>query len=352
MPNPLLTVIIPIGPYHQDVAQRAIDSVKAQTLPCEYIAINDIEGRGAGFARNRGLEHVNSLYITFLDADDVIDPRFAEFTVGILEQYAESHTDPRYVYTDWLGVNNASHKAPDPCEAWTNKTFHLVTAVLPTSAVRRIGGFDEVMQGAEDADFYVRLRLSGVCGIHVNAPLVSYREGGQRSITARANGQEALSLNYMTQRYGGYKLMGCCGDSTPGPITPQNEPQDGDVLAQASYSGNRVVRGLATGRLYPRVSYPKMLYMSPRDIEAAPTMWRAVQTPMQAQSGIVLQPQYKSAGTWQEMSKAIFGGGELTPAAQPVEYKPNVPGRSKKDVIAKAQETTQQWTKVNPGELE
>lgn len=332
-----LTFVVPVGPYHQDVVHRAIESVRAQTTPCELIVINDEQGRGAGYARNRGIERTSSDYIAFLDADDTIDPHFAEITLGILEQYFQSHTDPRYVYTDWLGINNAVHQAPEPCEAWTNQTFHLVTTVLPTDRVRLIGGFDEAMP-IEDADFYVRLRLSGVCGIHVNAPLVHYREGGQRSITARASGAEAAAQLYMTQRYGGYDFMGCCGDNTPGPIGPTNEPQPGDVLAQAQWHGNRVERGRVTGRLYGRTSYPKTMYVAKDDVLAAPQHWKQINDIAQASNGVILQPGYTPEPSWQDTMDSVFGGGSApAQASQPIEYRPNTTGRSKKDVLAKAQ---------------
>lgn len=333
-----LTFVIPIADYHYNLEQRVSESVKAQTVPCDFYPIHDTGSRGAGWARNRGLESVKTPYVAFLDADDTIDPHFAEVCLGILDHYtASGKTDARYVYTDWLGINNAVHQAPEPCEAWTNQTFHLVTTVLPTDRVRLIGGFDETMP-IEDADFYVRLRLSGVCGIHVNAPLVHYREGGQRSITARASGAEAAAQLYMTQRYGGYDFMGCCGDNTPGPIGPTNEPQPGDVLAQAQWHGNRVERGRVTGRLYARTSYPKTMYVAYDDVRAAPQHWKQINDVAQATNGVVLQPGYTPERSWQDTMDSVFGGGSApAQASQPIEYRPNTTGRSKKDVLAKAQ---------------
>jgi hypothetical protein len=345
-----LSIIIPCGPYHSQIVTQAVASVNAQTVDCEVIVIDDMEGNGSGWARNRGLEQATGEYCTFLDADDTLDPHFAEVTLGVLAQYAAQKTDQRYVYTDWLGINNVVHTAPEPCDAWTNKTFHLVTAVIPTHAVRAIGGFDEVLQGAEDADFYVRLRLSGLCGLHIVAPLVHYREGGQRSIAARQSGDELKALQYMTNRYGGYNLMGCCGDTTQHPLTPENEPSDGDVLAQALWNGNARKMGLSTGRLYPRTSYPKLLYVSPLDIAAAPHQWKRIDAPLQAANGVVLMPEYKSNPDvpWELAAAAIFGGGMPAPQPQsPIEYKPHANTRKKGETIAKAQG----WTKVEGDDL-
>lgn len=330
----LLTIIIPVGPAHEHIFHEAVQSAEAQTVPCEIIVIHDRNGKGAGHARNRGLEQVQTEFVTFLDADDVIDPHFAEICLGILGQYrAAGNTDARYLYTDWYGVGNQRHIAPSPCDAWTNNTAHLVTAVVPTDRARLIGGFDEVMTGVEDADFYVRLRLSGVCGLHVEAPLVSYREGGQRSVTARASGAELAAKQYMTQRYGRY-AMGCCGDTAQGPTGPSNQPQSGDVLAQAQWQGNRQERGRATGRLYERTSFPKTVYVSPDDIAAAPQHWKRVANTAQAATGVVLQPQYAPVSDWQHMANAVFGGGTpAQPAGQSIEYKPNRTQRDKAQTV-------------------
>lgn len=345
---PQLTIVIPVAPYHADRVAQAIDSVHAQTAPCELIVIEDTEGHGAGWARNRGLAQVQTDCVAFLDADDTLDPRFAQTCLDVLDRYARSGLPiPRYIYTDWLGEHSTAHKAPEPCDAWMDGTFHLVTTVLPTERVRLIGGFDEVMTGVEDTDFYVRLRLSGVCGIHVNAPLVHYRDGGQRSVIARANGSEAAAKLYMTQRYGGLSFMGCCGDSAPGPTGPDNEPTEGDILVQAAWSGNRRETGRATGRVYPRTSFPKLLYVAEVDAAASPMLWRRVNTPMTASNGVILQPQYAPVGDWQSVANALFGGGQPAAPSAPVEYRPNVAGRKKAEVVTKARE----WTRV-AGDLE
>ena len=129
--------------------------------------------------------------------------------------------------------------------------------------------------------------------------------------------------------------MGCCGDSTPTPLTPENEPLPGDVLAQALWQGNARRLGLTTSRLYPRTSFPNILYVSPQDIAAAPHHWKAITEPLQASSGVILQPQY-AANTqdWRQTMYAIFGGGPTPQApSKPIEYNPNTAGLSKGDVL-------------------
>src|SRR5512146_417934 len=89
-----ITVVIPIGPGHADIARRAIASVETQTERCALLPIYDPDGRGAGWARNQGLAKVSTPFVVFLDADDWLDPAFADRTLAVRR--------PRhYVYTDW-----------------------------------------------------------------------------------------------------------------------------------------------------------------------------------------------------------------------------------------------------------
>lgn len=314
-----LTFVIPFAPYHAHIAQRAVDSVLAQTIPCNVLTIEDTVGRGAGWARNQGLRQVKTGFVSFLDADDTIEPDFAEKCFFILEHVPGNH----YVYTNWY-EGSAIKVAPSPCELWAQQTYHLVTTVMRTVDVRRIGGYDENMPGAEDTDFGIRLKLSGVCGVHLNAPLFHYTGGGLRSKTLRMSGDERLMQQYMQERYGGY-TMGCCGDAVPD-NKPQGERQDGDVLAQAQWAGNRKERGRATGRIYPYASFPKVVYVDPLDIAISPNLWKKVSAVPQSQN-IILQPGYGAkTPDWRSAGEAAFGGGQPRAAQQSVsqdwEYKP------------------------------
>lgn len=327
MPN--VTVVIPVAGYHSEIAARAIASVEAQTVPCEIVVVPDTSAKGAGWARNRGLESVNTDYVVFLDADDEIAPDFVETCLNAI-------TPSHYVYTDWV-VDGQHIAAPDPCVLWTKKTFHVVTTLMRTEDIRRIGGYDELLPGAEDTDLGLRLRLSGVCGIRIPAPLFNWGDGGLRSKDLRASGKEAVVLAYFNERYGGYQLMGCCGDYNL-PTSPGNDPQPGWVLVQALWAGNRQEWGRVTGILYPRSGNLKTLYIDPRDAEAMPDKYRVVQSG-QAANGVVLQPQYQPRNDWQHVANAVFGGAQPNapqqPASSPIEYKPLANQNSKQDILSK-----------------
>ena len=334
---PDLTVVIPYASYHRDIVQRAVDSVLAQTLPCNVLTIEDTAGHGAGWSRNQGLRQVNTEYVAFLDADDTIEPTFAEICFDILARVQGN----RYAYTNWYEGGQA-RVAPSPCDLWTMQTYHLVTTVMKTVDARRIGGYDESMPGAEDTDFGIRLKLSGVCGVHINAPLLHYNVGGQRSMALRQSGIEPKMQAYMKERYGGY-TMGCCGDNTPNNNTPQGEKLDGDVLAQAQWNGNRRVRGLATGRVYAYASNPDVVYVDPLDVAAAPQQWKKVSAIPQAVNP-VLQPGYQqNTGDWRGAANLVFGGGmtpapaAIQPAQMEWQYNPVENTRTSNDVLKIAQ---------------
>lgn len=337
---PELTFVVPYASYHADVVQRAVDSVLAQTIPCNVVTIEDSEAHGTGWARNQGLRKVNSPMVAFLDADDTIEPTFAEHCL----QVWSAVQGMRYVYTNWYGAGGREIVAVSPCDMWkpmmlptlgvndhpedydrqgdmfVKRTFHPVTTMIPAEYVRRIGGFDENMPALEDADFYKRLIISGVCGIHLNDPVFTYRSGGQRSVNARINidgsSPEQSMMRYMNSRYGGYS-MGCCGDDKVNPLAPEGDQRQGDILAQAQWRGNDRKRSLVDPeRLYPRTSFPKLCYVNAEDVAAAPHLWKKANAAAQSSSP-ALQPGYQPrAANWKSAADAAFGS--VQPAAPAV----------------------------------
>ena len=72
--------------------------------------------------------------------------------------------------------------------------------------------------------------------------------------------------------------MGCCGDNPQIEQVPA-EGLPGDVLAIATWMGNRRERGRMTGRLYPRTGNGAQVYVDPRDAQAAPQLWHVIPQP-------------------------------------------------------------------------
>ena len=71
----LLTVLLPtIG---RPTLSRAIDSVLAQTVPCDLIVEHDTERIGAGPMLNRMLPRVDTPWVSTFADDDMLEPHFA-----------------------------------------------------------------------------------------------------------------------------------------------------------------------------------------------------------------------------------------------------------------------------------
>lgn len=199
--HPVVSVVIPVGPGHEAYLVDALDSVQAQTMPeWECVVVNDtgadldLSGHpwahqmptfgapaGAGVARNAGLRMARAPFVVFLDADDVLHPRFLEET---LRAY-----DGHYVYTDWATLQDAN-RIDGEVETHTVEEYdqqkmltglrHAVTTLLPTSAIRAVGGFDEGLPCFEDWDLYCKLAVAGYCGARLAQPLLIYRISGGR----------------------------------------------------------------------------------------------------------------------------------------------------------------------------
>lgn len=269
---PDLTILTPIAPHHLSLFAFAHASVKAQTVACTHLWAVDGDGKGAGYVRNRLLEKVTTPYVSFLDADDWLEPTFAEETLAAIRRRQSV-----YIYTDWL--QDGQH-IPAPDCAWTGGTHHLVSAVVPTEWIRAVGGFDESMVGLEDTELYVKLVTGGYTCCRLPRPLVHYRPGGGRAEAVHRNQKLLNELNALIRQRYGEKQVSCCGEPQEPNLAPIGQKQEGDVLGQALWGGNREEFGRSTGRRYPRMSYPKMVWMNRADIQASPHLWGEVaQTP-------------------------------------------------------------------------
>jgi hypothetical protein len=288
-----VSVVIPVGPSHLSIVERAHASAKKQTVPVDVFVIVDNEKKGPAWARNRGLEKVQTRWVIFLDADDELEPRFAE------ECLQAGAWPNRYVYTDWF-EGETQHCPPDHC--WTGEAFepgggwkregdkkvwhgggawHVVTTLLPAHWVRHIDGFDEAYRhGSEDTAFYWKLQALGCCGLHLPKPLFRYHSNpNSRSLRWIQHPDFKEASRTIQERYGGQKLMGCCNKPGSTVKTPMGAKQPGDVLVQVLWKNKTNWEGPITQRLYPRTKWPRMIWVDPADAHAAPNRVRKVETP-------------------------------------------------------------------------
>lgn len=270
--DPVVSVIIPVGPGHSEYLLDALDSLIAQTFQqWEVIVVNDTElskphfkdtflrghpfarvvktdadgGNGASAARNLGIAHARAPLCLFLDADDVLVPSAIE---QMVRAYVQS--GGKYVYADCATPEDQTrldgpvqtHAAADYDQAlWLASGYeagmpgrHSVTALVETATLRELGGFDETMPFWEDWELYMRLAANGVCGVRVPEPLLIYRlHTGQRRRSAldqKEKLQASLRERYQAYTTGEKQMCGCRGGSG-GAIASAQSGLD-DILAQ------------------------------------------------------------------------------------------------------------------------
>ena len=243
--QPIVSVIIPVGPGHEDVLINALDSLEAQYLrkweaivvvdgadvPREtlkaypYVRWCTINSSGAGAARNTGVMNARAPFIAFLDADDYYHPFF-------LNEALAAHTDTgAAIYTDFVSVlskdmaqdygtkeviGNRKNgeivlvkdrftdfnmgKAIQRPEGEKPYVWSGVTVFLPKLWHDEIGGFDESMESWEDCDYLLRLAWAGKNFYKVSKELWIYDfTSGKRRVLQ--TGKEAELMAHIQGKY-------------------------------------------------------------------------------------------------------------------------------------------------------
>lgn len=270
-------VVIPVGPYHTEIAADAVASAQAQTVPVHVIRIDDVDGRGKAWARNAGAARCNAPFLVFLDADDLLHPQFVEQTLATYQKRT-------YVYTDWKTHENTVRYATQRTNFFTVGMFHIITTLLPRSAFEAVGGFDLTLPALEDEDLYYKLQAAGICGIRCPEPLVTYRKQyGRGLVNSVHHGTEARDKAVaqmqaiFSERYGIYRgltNMCSCTEGKPKSVN-LNEPQEGDILVKTLYVP-QYTTGPVSGRGYPRAGLGDEIWVSAQDAEARPDWWLPV----------------------------------------------------------------------------
>lgn len=262
--QPVVSVVIPVGPGHKDLLIDALDSLEAQTFrQWEAIVVWDIEKpepsdaiykaypyirsyhteghKGAGHARNLGARQARGDFLIFLDADDWLLP---DCLSAMIEAWS---AEPAIIYTDYMGkavVDDVDKLAPDlqkriyDRNPRTNETLigyrsadfdcelavrqpektgmaHMpyfvwcnVTALIPKVWHDEIDGFDESMSSWEDVDYHWRLARNGRCYTRIESELMVYRfHTGHRRQVGLHDHQSIVE--YLRDKYEESEPMGC-----------------------------------------------------------------------------------------------------------------------------------------------
>lgn len=206
MPAPL-SIVIPAYNASRFIRQ-AVDSALAQAPAAEVIVVDDgsqddtascvsaidscrvrlvhQENAGPAAARNHGASIATGELIGFLDADDQLEPGWADAVVK------EAHDGAAISVTDAEVVDDRSGRSVGRYYEQLNfpppklqpmriveENFVLSTACVPRAVFERLGGFDEGLKGCEDWDLWIRIILDDGRASLVPHPLSRYRRGHQ-----------------------------------------------------------------------------------------------------------------------------------------------------------------------------
>ncbi len=161
---------------------------KARGLVDRYI---EQPNRGLAAARNAGFAAASHEWIIPLDADDVLEPQYAEACGAALE----AHPDAAFASSDYrvFGKETFIQRTPDyNLYKLLDQNPLSYAALIRKRDWEKIGGYDESMRhGYEDWEFWLRLGSQGRYGRHVREVLFGYRKHGPSLFDiARAHHEE------------------------------------------------------------------------------------------------------------------------------------------------------------------
>ncbi len=241
----LVSVIIPVYNRLEYICET-IESVLAQTYKdYEIIVVDDgstidirqtlkpymnrikylyQENKGLAAARNTGIKNSNGKYLTFLDDDDLFEPRKLDIQVQVLED----NSNIGFVYSDYyvFETNNKEKTkislAPgrDKESSEFSRLFFMNPNVaVPTTLIQRrcfedVDLFDENLLQHEDGDMFLRISLRWQVKFS-DYPSAKVRYHSNRMSLERISMYESIikSWQKIMELYPGFKdTLGIDGD--------------------------------------------------------------------------------------------------------------------------------------------
>lgn len=178
---PLISVLIPTYNYGKFIG-KCIDSVLKQTYKnIEIIVVDDgstdntkdvvskfpkvkyywQDNKGVSVARNKLLKAAKGEYIAFIDADDY----WAETKLEKQLEYLKEHTDKDMVFSICRNFfENEKIEKNRKAQLIAERDFlaGIPSALIKKEIFAKYGYFKENMKYAEDSEWLMRIRLSGV----------------------------------------------------------------------------------------------------------------------------------------------------------------------------------------------
>ncbi len=211
----VLTIVIPV--YNAErFLEKCVDSIlKQRTENCNILLIDDgskdsspaicdmyankydfikvihQSNKGVSNARNLGLDNVESDYIFFMDADDML----TDDALKIIKETCENNRDIQFFTFEYLTINNDDSflfETPHiESGIYSRKdfvnTYYAATSTLPYAPWRHVYKtkflkdnnlkFDSTLVAAEDAYFYIQASKAAANIYYTNEKIIQYRLG-------------------------------------------------------------------------------------------------------------------------------------------------------------------------------
>lgn len=134
----------------------AAPSVEAQTVKCEYILSR---GKTLAEARNDGAKALDTEWIIFLDADDMLDSVYVESMLDDVDASGVRQPSTIGFYEDG-SMDEQANLIPKKDLKFGN--YLVIGSMCRREDFLAVGGFDPALLALEDWDLWLRMSKAGV----------------------------------------------------------------------------------------------------------------------------------------------------------------------------------------------
>ncbi|RTY84399.1 glycosyltransferase [Flavobacterium sp. GSP27] len=222
--NTLISIVIPCYNDSQYVEQSVLSALNQTYTNIEVIIVDDgsnietkavlrkigpkvtklitQENKGQSTARNNGIREAAGEYILVLDSDDFFEPSFAEKAFAVFLEHQNTKIVTCYANLIFEKEKSFIYKPNGgDVASFLYSNNALGSAMFKKEDWQMSGGYDENMrQGFEDWEFYIRLLQKGGLAKVVEEPLYHYRKRNNTT-TQRANAVKYQLLLHLFQKH-------------------------------------------------------------------------------------------------------------------------------------------------------
>ena len=169
---------------------RPVGRASLPAAPVRTIWVERIDHRGPAAARNRGAAMARAPLIAFLDSDDLWAPTKLERQLAFMSANpgcAISQTGEIWIRNGRRvnpGMRHRKRAGDIFIDSLRTCLISMSAAMIRTDLFRALGGFDEIMDAAEDYDLWLRILIDHEAGL-LDEPLMT-RRGGRPDQTSAA----------------------------------------------------------------------------------------------------------------------------------------------------------------------